>query len=75
MFVLSPKYEGFHHSIIDLVAFLIMHKVSYMLTERFFQDPWENYFDKENSSGAYKNKPFLYDFDYILCETKMYSSQ
>ena len=52
-----------------------MRKVSYMLTERFFQDPSENHFDKQSSSGAYKNNPSLYDFHYILSETKTYSSQ
>ena len=71
----SPKHEISNRSIIDLLTFLIMRKVSYMLTERFFQDPSENHFDKQSSSGAYKNNRSLYDFHYILSETKTYSSQ
>ena len=48
-------YEGLKitvHSVIELVKFLIMHKVSYVLVERFCQDPLENYFGKQRSSGA-----------------------
>ena len=39
-----------------------MHKVSYVLAERFSQDPLETYFRKQHPSGA-KDKP-LYDFGY-----------
>ena len=45
MFISSQTYEGLKitvHSVIELVKFLIMHKVSYVLTERFCQDPLEN---------------------------------
>ena len=35
-----------------------------MLTERFCQDPLENYFDKQRSSRARKGNPSLYDFGY-----------
>ena len=41
-----------------------MHKVSYWLTERFCQDPLENYIGKQRSSGACKDKPSLYDYGY-----------
>ena len=41
-----------------------MHKVSYVLTERFCQDPLENYFGKQRSSGVRKDNPTLYDFGY-----------
>ena len=52
------------HSVIELVKFLFMHKVSYVLTERFSQDPLENYFGKQRSSGAREDNPPLYDFGY-----------
>ena len=52
------------HSVIELVMFLVTHKVSYVLTERFWQDPLENYFGKQPSSGARKDNPSLYDFCY-----------
>ena len=67
MFVSSQTYEGLKitvHSVIEFVTFLIMHKVSYVLTERFCQDPLENYFGKQRSSGARKDNPSLYDFGY-----------
>ena len=35
-----------------------------MLTEIFCQDPLENYFGKQRSSGARKNNPSLYYFGY-----------
>ena len=51
-------------SVIELVKFLIIHKVLYVLTERFCRDPLENYFGKQRSSGALKDNPSLYDFGY-----------
>ena len=67
MFLSSQTYVGVKitvHSVIELVKFLIIHKVSYVLTERFCQDPLENYFGKQRSSGARKDNPSLYDFGY-----------
>ena len=67
MFISSQTYEGVKitvHSVIELVKFLIMHKVSYVLTERFCQDPLENYFGKQRSSGARKDNPSIYNFGY-----------
>ena len=67
MFISSETYEGLKItalSVIELVKVLIMHKVSYVLTETFCQDPLENYFGKQCSSGARKDNPFLYDFGY-----------
>ena len=67
MFILSQTYEGVKitvYSVIELVMFLIMHKVSYWLTERFCQDPLENYIGKQRSSGAHIDNPSLYDYGY-----------
>ena len=67
MFISSQKYKGVKitvYSVIELVKFLIMHKVSYWLTEKFCQDPLENCFGKQRSSGACKDNPSLYDFGY-----------
>ena len=41
-----------------------MHKVSYMLVERFSQDPLETYFWKQHPPGAWKDQSPLYDFGY-----------
>ena len=65
MFISSQSYDGLKitvYSAIEVVRFLIMHKVSYVLTERFCQDPLENYFGKQRSSGARKDNPSLYEF-------------
>ena len=56
MFISSQTYQGMKitvHSVTELIKILIMHKVSYVLTERFGQDPLENYFGKQCSSGAH----------------------
>ena len=66
-FISSQIYEGLEitvHAVIELAKFLIMHKFSYVLTERFRQDPLENYFSKQRSSGARKDNPSLYNFGY-----------
>ena len=53
---LNPnKHEGFKitvNSIIEAVQFLYQHQASYVLTERFSQDPLENYFGHQRSLGA-----------------------
>ena len=57
MFISSQTYEGLKitvHSDIEFVNFLIMYKVSYMLTEIFCQYPLEDYFGKQRSSGTRK---------------------
>ena len=67
IFISSQIYEGLEitvHAVIELAKFLIMHKFSYVLTERFRQDPLENYFSKQRSSGFHKDNPSLYDFGY-----------
>ena len=68
MFLSWQTYEGLIkitvHSIIELVKFLLNHQVEYVLTERFCQDPLENYFDRQRSMGARKDNPTLRDFGY-----------
>ena len=41
-----------------------MHKVSYVLAEKFSQDPLETYFCQKHSPGVGKDKLPLYDFGY-----------
>ena len=38
--------------------------MSYVLTERFCQDPFENYFGRQPSMDARKDNPSVSDFDY-----------
>ena len=67
MFIFKQTYEGFKitiNSIIEAVQFLLQHEVSYVLTERFCQDPLENYFSHQRSLGARKDNPSLWDFGF-----------
>ena len=50
MFISSQTYEGLKitvNSIIEVTQFLLQHQVKYVLTERFYQDPLENYFSRQ----------------------------
>ena len=55
MFISRQTDEGLNitvNSIIEAVQFLLQHEVNYVLTERFCQDPLENYFGHQRSAGA-----------------------
>ena len=67
MFISWQTYEGIKitvNSVIELVKYLLSHGVSYVLTERFCQDPLENYFGRQRSMGARKDNPSVRDFGY-----------
>ena len=67
MFILSQTYEGLKitvNSIIEATQFLLQHQVKYVLTERFCQDPLENYFGMQRSLGSRKDNPRMADFGY-----------
>lgn len=67
MFISWQTYEGVKitvHSIIDVVKYLLSKGVPYVLTERFCQDPLENYFGRQRSMGHRKDNPSLRDFGY-----------
>ena len=67
MFLSWQTYEGVKitvYSLIDAVKFLLNHDVQYVLTERFCQDPLENYFGRQRSMGHRKDNPSLRDFGY-----------
>ena len=67
MFLSRQTFEGIKitvFSTIELVQFLLLHDVPYVLTERFCQDPLENYFGRQRSMGARKNNPILRDIGY-----------
>ena len=59
IFISSQTYKSFEktvHSVIEVVKFFIMLKVSCVLSEKFCQD---SYFGKQYSSGARKDSPSL----------------
>eukprot|EP00112_Aurelia_sp_Birch-Aquarium-sp1_P016687 Seg3808.2 transcript_id=Seg3808.2/GoldUCD/mRNA.D3Y31 product="DNA transposase THAP9" pseudo=true protein_id=Seg3808.2/GoldUCD/D3Y31 len=67
MFISWQTYEGLQlttHSVIELTKYLLSHGVPYVLTERFCQDPLENYFGRQRSMGRRKDNPSLRDFGF-----------
>ncbi|XP_065654860.1 uncharacterized protein LOC136081473 [Hydra vulgaris] len=67
MFIAHQTYEGLKitvHSIIESVQFLLQQNAKYVLTERFCQDPIENYFGRQRSLGSRKDNPSVNDFGY-----------
>ena len=62
MFISWQTYEGVKitaHSAIEL-----NQGVPYVLTERFCEDPLENYFGRQRAIGLRKDNPSLRDFGY-----------
>ena len=67
MFLSWQTYEGLKltvNSMIELTKYLIQNDVPYVLTERFCQDPLENYFGKQRAMGQRRDNPSLRDFGY-----------
>ena len=63
----QQTYEGLKisiNSIIETTQFLLWHQVKYILTERFCQDPLENWFGMQRSLGLRKDNPSMADFRY-----------
>ena len=63
----QQTYEGLKisvNSIIEATQFLLWHQVKYVLTERFCQDPLENWFGRQRSLGSKKDNPSMVDFWY-----------
>ena len=64
MFISWQTYEGIKitvHPSIELIKYLLIQGVQYVLTERFCQDSVENYFGRERSVGRRKDNPSLHD--------------
>ncbi len=67
MFISWQTYEGLQlttHSVIELTKYLLNNGVPYVFTERFCQDPLENYFGRQRSMGRRKDNPSLRDFGF-----------
>ena len=67
MFISWQTYEGIKittYSSIELIKFLLNAGCPYVLTERFCQDPLENYFGRQRSMGHRKDNPSIRDFGY-----------
>ena len=48
----------------ELIKFLLNAGCPYVLTERFCQDPLENYFSRQRSMGHRKDNPSVRDIGY-----------
>ena len=62
MFISSQTYERLKitfNSVIEATQFLLQNQVKYVLTERFSQDPLENYFGGQRSLGLRKDNPSI----------------
>jgi hypothetical protein len=67
MFISWQTYEGITIStlaVIEVVKYLLQQNFEYVLTERFCQDPVENYFGRQRAIGARKDNPTVRDFGY-----------
>ena len=67
MFLSWQTYEGFRitvHSIIEATRFLLHEGMEFVLTERFCQDPVEEYFGKQRKIGRRSDNPDIRMFGY-----------
>ena len=67
MFISWQTFEGFEiitYSVIELIKFLMSEGMEFVLTERFCQDPVEEYFGKQRQLGRRCNNPDLKTFGY-----------
>ena len=67
MFLSWQTYEGFQittYSVIEATKFLLQEGMEYVLTERFFQDPIEEYFGSQRKIGRRSGNPDIKMFGY-----------
>ena len=67
MFISWQTFKGLIitvHSVVQAVQFLLQHHGKCVLTERFRQDPLENYFGQQRATGARKDNPSIRDFGF-----------
>jgi hypothetical protein len=67
MFISHQTYEGMKisiYSLIELVKFLLNADVDFVLTNRFCQDPVEQYFGKQREIGRRSDIPIIKTFGY-----------
>ena len=67
MFLSWQTYEGYKitvHSVIEAIKFLLQEGMEFVLTERFCQDPVEEYFGKQRKIGRRSENPDIRMFGY-----------
>ena len=67
MFLSWQTYEGYKisvHSVIEAIKLLLQEGMEFVLTERFCQDPVEEYFGKQRKIGRRSENPDIRMFGY-----------
>ena len=67
MFLSWQTYEGLKitvNSVIEATKFLLQEGMDFVLTERFCQDPAEEYFGKQRKLGRRNDNPDIHAFGY-----------
>ena len=67
MFLSWQTHEGFQisvHSAIEVTKFLLQEGMEFVLTERFCQDPVEEYFGSQRKLGRRSDNPDIRTFGY-----------
>ena len=67
MFLSWQTHEGFEitiHSAIECTKFLLQEGMEFVLTERFCQDPVEEYFGNQRKLGRRSDNPDIHQFGY-----------
>jgi hypothetical protein len=67
MFISQQTHEGLQitaHSTVEVVKFLLSHGLNSVLTERFQQDPLEEYFGNQRQRGRRSDNPDALQFAY-----------
>ena len=67
MFISWQTYEGFQisvFSVIEATKFLLQEGMEFVLTERFCQDPAEEYFGNQRKLGRRSDNPDISSFGY-----------
>ena len=67
MFISWQTYEGLKitcHSAIEATKFLLQEGIDFVLTERFCQDPAEEYFGQQRQLGRRNDNPDICQFGY-----------
>lgn len=73
MFLSWQTYEGFEitvHSAIEATKFLLQEGMEYVLTERFCQDPVEEYFGNQRKLGGGVTTQIYVNLDITESESK-----
>ena len=67
MFISRQTHEGIQitaHSLIEATKFLLSEGVEFVLSERFCQDPVEEFFGNQRKLGRRSDNPDVYKFGY-----------